>query len=88
MLGETIPTGALFYGRTRRRLDVVFDEELRRETEEAARLVHELIASGKTPKPLYAKKCDLCSLLDLCNPKAFQKKRSVRQYLDRMTEEP
>ena len=88
MLGVRISCGALFYGQTRRRLDVAFDEGLRRETEDAARRVHELIASEKTPKPVYAKKCDLCSLLNLCSPKALQKKRSVKQYLDRMTEEP
>lgn len=87
MLSLAIPAGALFYGRTRRRLDVVFDDALRHETETAARLVHELIAMGRTPKPEYAKKCELCSLLDVCRPKALQKRRSVKQYLKRMTEE-
>jgi len=88
MLSVTIPAGALFYGRTRRRLDVIFDEGLRKETEQTAFQVHELISSGRTPKPVYAKKCDLCSLFDICRPKALQKKRSVKQYLKRMTEEP
>ena len=37
MIQAEIPGGALFYGQTRRRLDVVFDNNLRRETEEAAR---------------------------------------------------
>ncbi|MDP2997331.1 MAG: Dna2/Cas4 domain-containing protein, partial [Bryobacterales bacterium] len=30
MLGVTVPAGALFYGKPRRRLDVAFTEELRR----------------------------------------------------------
>jgi len=33
MLNVEIPGGALFYGKTRRRLDVAFDSDLRQETE-------------------------------------------------------
>src|SRR3972149_5631734 len=57
MMNIEIPDGALFYGQTRRREDVIFDEKLRRETEEAARRGHELIESGITPKAEYSKKC-------------------------------
>jgi len=57
MIGVEIKNGALFYGRTRRREEVVFDEKLRRETEDAARKVHELIELGTTPKAEYSKKC-------------------------------
>ena len=87
MLGTAIPNGALFYGRTRRRLDVAIDAILRRETENAARMVHELIASEKTPKPVYEKRCENCSFISECLPKTLRKKRSVADYLDRMTEE-
>lgn len=81
MLLVTIPAGALFYGETRRRLDVLFDEPLRRETEETARLLHDLIASGITPPPVYSKRCESCSLVAECMPKALQKGRSVEKYL-------
>jgi len=84
MLSVAIPEGALFYGQTRHRLDVVFDEDLRRETEETARLAHELIDSGQTPKPVYAKRCESCSLMAACLPKAIQKRRSVKNYLARI----
>ena len=87
MLHTDIPAGALFYGQTRRRLDVVFDNNLRRETEEAARQVRELLYSGKTPKPVYAKRCDNCSLVADCLPKAIQKRKSVKKYLQRVTGE-
>lgn len=87
MLRVNIPAGALFYGKTRRRLDVEFDEALRQETREAARLTRELIASGNTPKPVYEKRCESCSLLAECLPKTMQKKRSVESYLKRMLEE-
>ncbi len=84
MLDVHIPAGAIFYGRTRRRLDVAFDETLRRETEETAKQTHELIESGRTPKPVYAKRCDSCSLLAECLPKTIQKRRSVKNYMTRI----
>lgn len=71
MTGRRVPEGALFYGETRRRVVVVFDEELRRLTEETATAVKGLFVSGRTPPAEYeAKKCQACSLLGLCRPKA------------------
>ena len=84
MLHVQIPAGALFYGKTRRRLDVVFDESLRMETQDVAQKTHELIELGQTPKPIYAKRCESCSLLAQCMPQTIQKKRSVESYLKRM----
>ena len=84
MLSVPVPEGALFYGRTRRRLDVAFDEGLRRETEEAAEKARRLIASGVTPAPVYARRCESCSLIGECLPKKMEKKPSVKRYLSRM----
>jgi CRISPR-associated exonuclease Cas4 len=88
MLSVSIPAGAIFYGRTRWRLDVSFDDSLRKETEEAARKAHDLIASGITPSPVYEKRCENCSLMEQCLPKTIQKRRSVKNYLARMVSEP
>jgi CRISPR-associated exonuclease Cas4 len=87
MLNVSIPAGALFYGKTRRRLDVDFDEALRQETEAAAIKTHELIDAGITPAPVYAKRCESCSLMAECMPKTIQKKRTVESYLKRMLDE-
>jgi CRISPR-associated exonuclease Cas4 len=81
MLIKEIQSGAIFYGKTRHRLDVVFDETLRKEVEEAAKKAHVLIDSGETPKPIYDKKCDRCSLVTQCLPKASGKKAMVEKYL-------
>jgi CRISPR-associated exonuclease Cas4 len=86
MLSVPIPSGAIFYGRTRRRLDVSFDESLRQETEDAAKRARQLIASGKTPSPVYEKRCERCSLIEECIPKTVGKKSSVKRYLARMLE--
>jgi CRISPR-associated exonuclease Cas4 len=84
MLNVDISCGAIFYGKTRRRLDVVFDKALRQETEAAAIKTHELLYVGKTPTPVYSKRCESCSLVAACLPKTLQKKRSVESYIKRM----
>jgi len=88
MLSVTVPSGAIFYGRTRHRLDVHFDDALRRETEGTANRVHELITSGETPPPVYEKRCESCSLMSECLPKTAGKKSSVKRYLERMVKMP
>lgn len=69
MLDFSIPEGALFYGTPRRRTVVQFDITLRHETKVAAEKLQTLIRSGKTPAALYEKKCDNCSLIEICMPK-------------------
>ena len=79
MLNIEVPEGAIFYGKPRRRQKVVFDKDLRDETEQTARSLHKLIQSGKTPHAEYnSKKCGACSLLEICMPK---KHRAVSRYL-------
>jgi CRISPR-associated exonuclease Cas4 len=85
MLNVSVPEGAIFYGRIRRRLDVKFDEALRSETGEAANKTRELIASGITPPPVYEKRCKSCSLINECLPEKMEKKSSVKRYLRKMT---
>jgi len=81
MLGITVEAGALFYGKTRRREDVVFDARLRGLTEETARELHRLLGSGVTPRAEYGKKCESCSLIEQCLPKMSTARRSVERYL-------
>ena len=84
MMNVGIPEGALFYGQTRHRLDVKFDSALRKETESAAVRLRELIALGITPKAEYSKKCERCSLVELCLPKLSSK---ASNYLLKVLEE-
>jgi CRISPR-associated exonuclease Cas4 len=81
MLGTAVPAGALFYGKSRRRQDVVFDAELRAEMEAAANRLHELVRSGKTPPARYEKKCESCSLMNICMPKVTGARKSARKYM-------
>jgi CRISPR-associated exonuclease Cas4 len=81
MLTVAVPAGAVFYGQPRKRLEVAFGEDLRRETETAAARLHELIRAGETPPACYEKKCESCSLLTLCMPKTVGKAGAVGKYL-------
>jgi CRISPR-associated exonuclease Cas4 len=81
MMDVEIPEGAIFYGKTRHRLSVTLDDELRMKTEETSRRFHALVDCGKTPKPAYARKCDSCSVYEKCLPKTVEKGQSVNKYI-------
>ncbi len=66
MLGVTIPAGALFYGTTRRRQDVLFTPELRAEVETAVAAIRDLLAQGRIPPPVPTDRCRGCSLAPHC----------------------
>jgi CRISPR-associated exonuclease Cas4 len=84
MLGVEIPGGALFYGKMRRRREVDFDEVLRSETAHAASRLHSLVASGRTPDPVYAARCERCSFVGLCLPKSMGRQKSALDYIQKV----
>lgn len=77
MTGRTVASGSLWYGKTRHRLAVVFDDELRAKTLATIDSVRTMLQSGQTPLPIYDKRCKACSLVDICEPKVFGKDKSV-----------
>ena len=86
MLCCDIPTGALFYGETRRRTEVVFTPELRQEVNRLLAEMHNMYRQGRTPKVKPTKGCNACSLKERCLPK-LMKNRDVSDYLRRRMEE-
>jgi CRISPR-associated exonuclease Cas4 len=83
-----IPEGRLFYGQTRRRMDVVFDAELRALTADTARRLREIIASRRTPLAVYEeRKCQACSLQELCMPQAMRFHKGAGAWFDRQLAE-
>jgi CRISPR-associated exonuclease Cas4 len=78
MFAVEINAGALFYGQPRRRTAVTFDPALRALTREVAAATRTLIAAGRTPRMEYEKKrCDGCSLIELCRPQTTGTARSA-----------
>jgi CRISPR-associated exonuclease Cas4 len=82
MLQVPVPAGAVFDGKAKRREVVIFDEPLRQEVERFAARMHQILQSGKTPKAVYAKKCEGCSMKPICLPKAVES-ASASRYLNR-----
>ena len=90
MFGTTIPTALIFYGKTRRRTEVLLDEALRDLTFSTIAAVHEMKRNGLTPLAEYeARKCDACSLIDLCQPRSLRLKRGAASWFQsRLNSEP
>ena len=83
MFGRAVPEGALFYGTTRRRLVVPLNEEMRDLTRETIRATRAMLATGRTPLATYdAKRCDACSLLDLCQPRLLARSGTIQSWLE------
>lgn len=83
MLGVAISSGYLFYGENRRRTVVEFDADLRQLVSETAAALHAMIDSRVTPLAEYeARRCDACSLIELCQPKALRFKRGAQAWFD------
>lgn len=86
MLLCSIPEGFLFYGETKRRLRVLFDNALRVRLKTIVKEMHELYDKRHTPKVRPTKSCKACSLAELCMPKLC-KNPSVNDYIRKNIEE-
>jgi len=87
MLGVSVSCGAIFFGKNRRRKPVRFDAALREVTVAAARHLHEIVESARTPKGHYSRKCQSCSMKELCLPRISGGNGVVAGYLSRMLSE-
>lgn len=82
MLQVPVPEGAVFDGKAKRREVVIFDQPLRQEVEHLAARMHQIIQSGRTPRAIYAKKCEGCSMKPVCLPSVVES-ASASRYLTR-----
>ena len=77
----SIPQGAVFYGGIRRRVPVVFSQELRERVRDTVSQMHLCRASGRTPRGKPTKSCNACSLREVCLPR-LGRAASVQAYLE------
>ncbi|MDA8216270.1 MAG: CRISPR-associated protein Cas4 [Dehalococcoidales bacterium] len=68
MLGVAVPKGALYYHATRKRHEVVLDDDLRRQTVAVIEGVREMLREERLPVPPNDARCPNCSLVDACLP--------------------
>lgn len=88
MLGVPVPEGALYYGKTRRRKMVLMDAALRQLTMDTVAAVRAMLVSRQTPPAYYEpKRCNNCSLYDLCLPKTVGSQRSAQTWLARQLQD-
>ena len=76
MTEQVVAMGALWYWQTRHRQNIAIDEALRQRTFDVINEVKTLFETKITPKAQYAKRCEACSLIDLCNPKLIDDSRN------------
>lgn len=85
MLHTTIKHGAFFYGKIRRRVQVDLGDALRKQTEEIIAAVHAIVQRKVVPPARYEKKCNTCSLEQVCQPKAMNERR-LEAYMNALYE--
>jgi CRISPR-associated exonuclease Cas4 len=81
MLSVDIPTGYLYYGRTRRRVEVEMTSDLRSLVKQMADEMHTFYRRGHTPRVKPSKACRSCSLADICLPDLQKKSVPASQYI-------
>lgn len=86
MFCTDIPEGAIFYGETRRREQVVFTDALRNEVVQMFQEMHQYYERGYTPKVKKSKACNSCSLKEICIPK-LEKTGKVSSYIENSLKE-
>ena len=84
MLNTKVPAGALYYGKKKRRMEIVFDQALRQETITTSDRLRSLIESGVTPEPQHSPDCKSCSFVDTCLPQTMGKKNNVEKYMEKI----
>lgn len=82
MLCCRIDMGYLFYGKTRRRFEVSITEDVRAHALRDIQEMHQYYDRKFTPKVKPTKKCNACSLKELCMPK-LMKDMDVNAYIAR-----
>lgn len=78
-----INEGYLYYGETRHRTKVIFDDSLRKKTEDIIFEMHELYKKHHTPMVKRSKSCNACSLKEICLPQ-IEKKKKASTYIKDM----
>ncbi len=81
-----IPIAYLYYGEIRRREQVEITQEMKKECSAILQEMHDYFSRGYTPKVKKNKKCDACSLKELCLP-SLESRQSVNQYIQIYLEE-
>lgn len=81
MLGIVVPSGSVWYGGPRRRVEVEFPDTLRDQVLVAIGAIREQLLTGKLPSAPNDDRCKECQLLHHCLPGLTNAGRKVQRYL-------
>lgn len=68
MFGRPVLTGAIWFHGSRKRVEVVFDDDLRAQVPDAVGAVRQMLAGNALPPAVNDARCPNCSLFDACLP--------------------
>jgi CRISPR-associated exonuclease Cas4 len=81
MFGVKIETGSIFYGKNKRRTEVDFNEQRRDQLAEIIAMMNQVIIKTELLRVPENQNCSLCSLIEICLPRAFKKKRTIEKQI-------
>lgn len=87
MLSAPIPQGYLYYGETRRRVEIELTSELRALVKNMSDEMHNYFSRGYTPRVKPFKGCRSCSLADVCLPVLQEKVIAASRYITKQIEQ-
>lgn len=80
MTGKTVPEGAIFHHKTRRRRVVAIDKALREHTLQLVKQVRNLLDLGQLPAPVADRAlCQACSLAEVCQPDLVGQQQRIQR---------
>ncbi len=81
MLGIAVPSGSVWYGGPRRRVEVEFTDALRDQVLVAIDSIRSQLLKGELPAAVNDDRCNECQLLHHCLPEVTNAKRKIRRYM-------
>jgi CRISPR-associated exonuclease Cas4 len=84
MFQTEIPSGEVYYGKLRRRINVPLTAELRSQLEVIIKEINALLDSAVIPPKPDNQNCSLCSLANICVPSIFDFKDSNTVRINRL----
>ncbi|MEO8384607.1 MAG: CRISPR-associated protein Cas4 [Betaproteobacteria bacterium] len=79
MTGKSVPKGAIYHFSSRRRREIIISEPLRERVTAVIANIRAIRQAGALPPPVNDKRCDQCSLKEICQPQATANADKRRQ---------
>ena len=84
MTGKVVRKGAIYHYSSRRRREVIISDSLRENVIAVIANIRAVLQAGALPPPVNDKRCDQCSLKEICQPQATAESARRRQMVANM----